>query len=378
MRTEGFIASRLRFKGKLAVAASAISFFIIIISVAISSGFSTEIRKSVAELSGDILVSNSYNDIYSDSNPIRDADSLCAEISRMPGVLSAVPTAYRAGIIRQDRDMDGILFKGTTSDTVSMGARVPEKLSRRLGLREGDEILCYFVADKVRLRKFTISEIYSSALGNDDAAILYIPLSDMQRLNGWSRDEASAIEVYTERSVNESASKTEDLCARIGLNTELATISARAKYARLFDWMELIEYNVWAIIALMVVVAGFNMISAQLILLFRNISTIGTLKALGMKNRSIAEIFLRVSARLTGKGMLIGNGLALLFCIIQGTTRLIKLNPENYFVSFVPVNLDWLFIITANLGAFFLILLFQLIPTLFISKIDPSVTVKSE
>ena len=166
--------------------------------------------------------------------------------------------------------------------------------------------------------------------------------------------------------------------AEAGMVTGLAASASTDRYAQLFDWLNLIEYNVYAILVLMAVVAGFNMISGLLILLFRNISTIGTLKSLGMTDRSIAGVFLRMSARLAGTGMLIGNAAALLFCLIQGTTHILKLNPENYFVSFVPVDVNLPGILLADAAAFAVIMLLQLIPTLFISKVDPSETVKSE
>ena len=158
----------------------------------------------------------------------------------------------------------------------------------------------------------------------------------------------------------------------------LAATSSMDRYPQLFDWLDLIDYNVYAILALMTMVAGFNMISGLLILLFRNISTIGTLKSLGMTDRSIAGVFLRVSARLTGIGMLAGNAAALLFCLVQGSTRLIRLNPENYFVSFVPVDVNLPMILLADAVAFAVIMLLLLIPSLLISKVDPSVTVKTE
>jgi len=131
-----------------------------------------------------------------------------------------------------------------------------------------------------------------------------------------------------------------------------------------------------AILLLMIVVAGFNMISGLLIMLFRNISTIGTLKAVGMTNRGVAEVFLRVAARIVLKGMLIGNALALGFCLLQGSTHLLKLNPENYYVSFVPVSINLPYIIVADVLAFVVIMLLLLIPCLFIAKVDPAETVR--
>lgn len=166
--------------------------------------------------------------------------------------------------------------------------------------------------------------------------------------------------------------------AEAGMYTGLAATAVTDSYSQLFDWLDLIDYNVYAILVLMTVVAGFNMISGLLILLFRNISTIGTLKSLGMTDRSIAGVFLRVSARLAGIGMLAGNAAALLFCLLQGSTKIIRLNPENYFVSFVPVDVNLPMILLADAAAFAVIMLLLLIPSLFISKVDPSVTVKTE
>ena len=144
----------------------------------------------------------------------------------------------------------------------------------------------------------------------------------------------------------------------------------------MFNWLSLIDFNVGIILLLMTIVAGFNMISGLLIMLFEHISTIGLLKSLGMTDRTIAKVFLTSSAVLVGKGMLAGNLLALLFCLIQGTTHFLRLDPENYYVSFVPVKVDVLMILSADLVAFAAIMLLLLIPCLFISKVDPADTVR--
>ena len=126
----------------------------------------------------------------------------------------------------------------------------------------------------------------------------------------------------------------------------------------------------------MIIVAGFNMISGLLIMLFENISPIGLLKSIGMTDRAISKVFLSSAAVLVAKGMAAGNLLAVLFCIVQGTTHLLRLDPENYFVSYVPVHLDFLPVLIADVVAFAAILLLLLIPTLFISKVDPAETVR--
>ena len=152
--------------------------------------------------------------------------------------------------------------------------------------------------------------------------------------------------------------------------------SSVSRYPQLFNWLALIDFNVGFILLLMTIVAGFNMISGLLIMLFENISTIGLLKSLGMTDRAIAKVFLSSSAILVGKGMAIGNALALLFCFIQKTTHMISLNPENYYVSSVPVNVDILSVLAADVLSFVVIMLLLLIPCLFISKVDPAQTVR--
>ena len=206
----------------------------------------------------------------------------------------------------------------------------------------------------------------------------------MQRLCGWTEGQASVLEVdLKERYTSEfnSQLKADELyLTSLTAHSEdediLQAATARRRYPQLFDWLDLIDFNVLAIIFLMTIVAGFNMISGLLILLFRHISTIGTLKAMGMGNRSIAGVFLRVAARIVLLGMLAGNAAALLFCLVQGSTHLIKLNPANYFISFVPVHLDPSLVLTVDLVAFGAIMLLLLIPTLFISKVDPATTVR--
>jgi lipoprotein-releasing system permease protein len=156
------------------------------------------------------------------------------------------------------------------------------------------------------------------------------------------------------------------------------TTSSRQSYPQVFDWLDLLDYNVIIILILMTVVAGFNMVSGLLIMLLRNISTVGTLKTLGMDNRAIGRLFVRIGAKAVLKGMLIGNVAALLFCLLQGTLHLIPLDPANYFVSWVPVRVNLLWILGADAIAFAGILLLLWLPSRVVARIDPAQTVKAD
>jgi lipoprotein-releasing system permease protein len=386
MRAEGFIARRLRVKEKMAVVAIAISFLVMIVAVAISSGFRREIRSGVASVTGDILLTNATADLTGGADPVDASPSYLSELLSAPGVESIEPVIYCAGILQLGDDIHGVLFKGTAADTASLGVRIPATLAERFSLAPGDDLTAWFIGDKVKIRKWRILSVYESAMSTEGSDLLYVPVGDLRRLREWDADQASLLEVkmagrYRNRKGLSLA--TQDLGWRATLNAQddeepLRAVAATERFAQLFDWLDLIDYNVYAILLLMTVVAGFNMISGLLILLFRHVSTIGTLKTLGMGNRAIAGVFLRVGARTAAIGMAAGNLLALLFCLIQGTMHLIKLNPENYFVSFVPVHVNLPGILLADAAAFAGILLLLLIPTLFISRVDPAQTVKAE
>ena len=298
--------------------------------------------------------------------------------------------AYRAGIVKHGENIHGVIFKGVPKDraslpdSVALAVSIPSRLAEMTGLAPGDRMLTYFVGEDVKARQFNVAAVHESMIQADDRLVVYASLNDIQRVNGWSEDQVSSMEIILDKD-NASAGSIEDTADEIGTlvniyssdeEASVIAVSSVSSYPQLFDWLNLIDFNVLFILVLMTIVAGFNMISGLLIMLFENIPTIGLLKSLGMTDRSIAKVFLSSSAVLVLKGMAAGNVLAVLFCIIQGTTHLLRLDPENYFVSFVPVNLDFGMIICADVISFVVIMLLLLIPSLFISKVDPAETVR--
>ena len=382
MNASRFISRRLRFEGKIAVISTAISFFVMILAVAISSGFRRELRNGISAISGDIQLTAPDLNYLSDTAPVSLDQPWMEWLEGRSEVRETVPAVYRAGIVRSGDNIHGVLFKGTPAGPDSLGVRIPSRLAKMLSLQVGDRMLAYFVGERVKVRNFRVDDIYPAILSGDENLVVFAGLEDMQRLNGWAADEVSAIELaLADKSDAALASMNDRIGTQVLLmtpedeDTVLAS-SALQKYPQIFSWLDLIDLNVVMILVLMTIVAGFNMISGLLILLFRNIPTIGTLKSLGMTDRAISEVFLRVASGIVLKGMLAGNAAALLFCAIQGSTRLIKLNPENYFVSFVPVHADLPMILLADLCAYVAIMLLLLLPGLFVSRIDPARTVR--
>lgn len=370
----------------MAVTAIAVSFFVMILAVAISGGFRREIRSGIADITGDVLLTGPSFNYYSDTSPISSSPSYMAEMEAVEGVKEIRKAIYRAGIVKVGDDIQGVLFKGVEGRDSTLRASIPSHLATSLGLEAGDEMLTYFVGEKVKARKFVVEDIYESLVDADGTMIAYVPIEDMRKVNGWEEGQISAMEVLlgsrfqSRNDIRFKAEQIGSICLMSAREDEDALVSTASveKYSQIFDWLDLIDFNVYAILILMTIVAGFNMISGLLILLFRNTSTIGVLKALGMNDRAIGGVFLRLAARIIAKGMLIGNALALAFCALQGLTHLIRLNPENYFVSFVPVRVNVPFILAADIISFGVIMILLLIPTMFIARVDPAQTVKSE
>ena len=385
-----YIAGRLRFKGNIAVVSIAISFLVMIIAVAVSSGFRHEVRNGLSSMSGDVRLMPPAMSYLDENEPIESDPAYLPYVQDVQGVRSIEPAVYRAGIVKNGESIHGVMFKGIsggvreTSDSVALAVSIPSRLAEISGLMIGDRMLTYFVGDKVKARQFNVVSVHQTMIQADDKLVVYADLSDMQRVNGWEENQVSVLEVMLEDECK-TEMQIEEMGALIGTlanaysaeeDAPVISVSAVSSYPQLFDWLNLIDFNVLFILALMTIVAGFNMISGLLIMLFENISTIGLLKSLGMTDRSISKVFLSSSAVLVLKGMAAGNLLAILFCIVQSTTHLLRLNPENYFVSFVPVNLDFGTILCADILSFFVIMLLLLIPCVFISMVDPAETVR--
>lgn len=390
-----FIGGRLRFKGRMAMISIAVSFLVMIVAVSVSYGFRHEIRDGLAGISGDIQIAPPDLNVMDSSQPVEREPSYLDKVMSVPGVDEVIPVVYRAGIVKNGTDIHGVLFKAlpdgqaavsgiNAPDSIVLQVAVPRRFSEMSGLKPGDRMLTYFIEDKITLRQFNVVSVYDPLIQTDDRMVVYASLSDLQRVNGWNENQVSAMEVMLNpayKGKDRIREVTDEVGAYVtgySLDSEAPVIAVSSvyKFPVLYDWLEILDFNVFFILLLMTVVAGFNMISGLLIMLFENISTIGLLKALGMTDRSISRTFLSSAAMLVLKGMTAGNVIALLFCLIQDTTHVLTLNPENYFVSFVPVHVNVGAILLADFAAFVVIMLLLLIPCIFISRVDPADTVR--
>lgn len=373
----------------------ALSFLVVSLAVAVSSGFRKEIRGGVRDTVGDLRIVEYSNLVDVDSSAVVLSEATRRSILALPGVAGLRDVVLRAGIVKEGETVHGVLVKGVEGgakpylapgDTLApLSVAIPKRLSAILQLGAGDALLTYFVGEKVKVRKFRIAAVYDGLLEMDDQLVVYADIADLRRLNLWEGDRCSQVEVLLSDGkdpVRDGEALKEPiqeiLEADPAEDRYPFTVTAAASYPQLFAWLDLIDMNVLILLILMGVVAGFNMISGLLIMLLRNIPTIGTLKTLGMRNGPLARAFLGCAARTMIRGLLVGNLLALVLCLIQGTTHVLRLNPQNYFVSFVPVALDWGYLLLANLAALAIAMVMVLLPLLMIARVDPARTVKGD
>ncbi len=401
MNAGGFIARRLRDKGnRIAWISVALSVAIMVVALVVVAGFKSEIKAKVTGFMGSVVLVAPGQSPVNEHYPFADSISYLGAIDSLRYVTSVSGVGYRSGLIKTDEDIHGLYFKGVDSlydmsffesslvegrlpdfsGGISNDAMISRPLAGRLGLKAGDRMTVYFIGDDVKVRRFDICGLYDAQLEEIDDTFGLIDLRQVRRLSGWEKNQVSSVEIRTGKHVDidGAARRIEDITftsSQYG-DPSLFTMPVTRIYAHLFDWLALLDLNVLMILALMMAVAGFNMISAVLIILFRRISTIGVLKSLGMTSREVTGVFLRKAAALVGKGMLIGNALAIGLCLIQKYTHVFRLNPENYFVSFVPVDFNWPGLILLNVVSFVVIMLIISLSSIFVSKVSPSVTMK--
>jgi lipoprotein-releasing system permease protein len=230
------------------------------------------------------------------------------------------------------------------------------------------------------MRSFNISGIYETSLSEFDEKFALVDIRHIQKLNNWTDNEISGFEVIIE-NFSELDKMTQDVRDIVGFHfnpngTKLRVLSIKEKYPQMFDWLNLIDMNVWVILVLLIAVAGFNMVSGLLILILERTNMIGILKAVGTKNWSIRKIFLYQSGLLISKGLFWGNIIGITICVLQSKFQIFKLDPESYYIDAVPVNLKLWHILALNSGTLIITVLMLIIPSYIISRLSPEKTLR--
>lgn len=389
---------------RIATIGVAIGLAVMIVTVSVVLGFKHTIRDKVVGFGSHIQVHNIMNYNGSDPHPICANDSLMKAVGKLPGVAKAERFSMTQGILKTDEDFLGITIKGIAEeyDTTFLSQHliagnitsfsdktskykllVSKMIADKMRLKVGDKVFGYFIDNQdVRTRKFTISGIYQTNMTRFDETLCFTDLHTANKLNGWTDNQATGIEVLVKdfEKVNETANQFIDNINRTSdeQGNSLTSETIYELYPQVFSWLELLDINVWIILALMVCVAGFTMISGLLIIILERTQMIGILKALGARNKTVRHTFLWFSVFIIGQGLFWGNIVGIGIVLLQKYTGFITLDPQTYYVSEAPMELNLPLIALINIATLLICVFVLIAPSYLISHIHPAKSMRYE
>ena len=390
---------------RIAVAGVAIGLAVMIISVCVVLGFKHTIRDKVVGFGSHIQVANFYT-LQSSAidQPVAIGDSMMNVLKRTDGVKHVQRFAMKQGILKTDNDFLGVMFKGVGpefdstfihksmvegsiphfSDQQSTNRILISKdMASKLRVKAGNRIFAYFIGEGgVRTRRFTISGVYQTNLAQYDKTTCFCDLYTARKLNAWTDDMVTGAEL-TVNDFKQLGTTANDIINRVNRTQDqygntFSSKTIRELSPQIFSWLDLLDLNVWIILAIMTAVAVVTMISGLLIIILERTTMIGVLKALGARNSTVRHTFLWFAAFIIGKGLLIGDALALALILLQKFTGFAKLDPQTYYVDVVPVELDWTLIVVLNIATMLIALFVLIAPSYLVSHIHPAKSMRYE
>ncbi len=405
MNISFFIAQRLIGKNeyrfsrpviRIAITAIALSLTVMLISLAIIKGFQNKITDKVIGFSSHIQVSNFSNGNSYESSLLKRSDSLKLSLSKIKGIKHIQSYITKAGIIKTENEIHGVVLKGVSSDfdstfikKILIKGNIPsfgknkrsnkvlisQTIANQLNLNIGNGFQMYFIQQPVRVRQFKIAGIYDSGVAEFDEMLVLGDIGNIQKLNKWSANDAGGLEIQL-HDFEDLENINQEVYSKIGFDLNTRTVIDNNP--QLFDWLDLQNMNVRVILILMLIVGAINMITALFILILEQSQLIGTLKALGSQNWQIRKVFIYHSLYLILKGMFWGNIIGLSLCWIQNQFQILELDKNTYYMSYVPIDLNIAHILVLNIGTFILCWLMLIIPSYLISKINPINAIRFE
>lgn len=379
---------------------------ILILTVAIVSGYKSEVGRKVIGFGSHLQIVNLDSNQSYETSPISQNQPFLDELKNIKGVRHVQIFGTKPGIIRTDDDIQGVILKGVgpdfdwsffhenkvageifqVQDTIRNNkVWISKYMADLMKLTIGDNLDMVFInssEDVPRQRRFQLAGIYKTSLEEFDRMFVLVDINHIRRLNNWENDEVSGFEVLVDnfRDIDSQEKEVHHLLIR---NTRpdspiLQVVSIKEKYRSIFDWLNLLDMNVLVILALMILVAGFNMVSSLLVIILERTQMIGILKAMGARSWSIRKVFLYFSVLLVTKALLWGNILGIGLCLIQKYTHVFKLDPASYYLEYVPIHITFLQVLLLNLGTILITVLMLLLPSYFITRVSPEKTIRFE
>lgn len=390
---------------RIATIGVAVGLAVMIVTVSVIFGFKHTIRDKVVGFGAHIQLLNFNTQQTAIPAPIVVSDSLADALRQVPNVRHVGRYSMTQGILKTDNDFLGVAFKGIGEDydltfirnnmkagslpafsatKSSYQLLISQKMADKLRLAVGSKVFAYFISsDDVRVRKFSVCGIYQSNMKQFDDVLCITDYRIPIRLNQWDDNQCSGAELMVSDfdRINETAAQVVDIIKRENSNKDDDLLTAQTiyeAYPQIFSWLSLLDINVWIILALMTCVAGFTMISGLLIIILERTQTIGILKAIGAQNVTIRHTFLWFATFIIGRGLLVGNIIGIGIVVLQQHTGLVALDPDSYYVSTVPVELNLPIILALNVATLAISLFVLIAPSFLVSHIRPVKAIRFE
>ena len=383
---------------RIAILAIAISVAVMILSVFILSGFKDNISSKVIGFGSHIKITKFNNNQSFENDPIDFNVKIYDEIKSLDFVSHINKYATKAGIIKNDDEIHGVVLKGVSDDynwgffknnlisgevpnikdstkNITDDILISESISNKLNIKLGEELVIYFIQNPARVRKFTVSGIYKTALSEFDDITVFADLKHLIKLNNWNNNQIGGYEIKTLDFENVS-SYTLEIDELIDF--DLKAQSSKELNPQIFDWLRLQDFNVIIILILMLLVGCVNMVTSLLIIILEKSKFIGVLKAIGLSNWNIRKIFIYNSIYILLNGLFWANLVVILFTFFQKRFHLISLDETIYFMNSVPVKFDIFSMFIINLGTIIICYIVLIIPTVLIAKISPAKSIRFE
>lgn len=360
-----------------------------ILAMAVVTGFQQEIREKVIGFGAHIQITNFDYNLTSEAVPITHNQAYLHQLLEIQGIRHIQAFATKAGILKTDEDIHGVIFKGVDggfdwefysryrhegsfpqleTEIRSDEILISTFMANTLGLETGQDVFLYFIQDPPRIRRMTVSSTYDTGLEELDKIFVIGDIRHVQRLNDWSEEQIAGLEILL-NDFGDMTSVRNSILEILPYDLDAKTI--REIYPQIFDWLALLDMNVVVILILMLSVAAINMVTILLISILDRTNMIGILKTLGANHTLIRKVFLYHAATLIVRGMVIGNIFGLAIAWIQGQFGLFKLSQESYYVSEVPVNIEIMHLLILNAGTFLICMAMLVMPSMVITRISP-------
>lgn len=410
MKFELFIANRLKagYNMKessnsmpsigIAVLGMTLALVIMIFSIVIVCGFKKEISNKIYSLDAHIKITKPAYTQSRNSTALLLSDDLTEQVLSINNVKSICLIGEKPAVLKTNDSFKGVIYKGVADNfdwsyikNTLIDGRIPSDsikgvsevvisnhISKELNLSIGDKVPTYFIDNKIKARNSIITGIYNTDFEDFDNIFIIGNIRQIQSINQWNTNQGDYIAISCDNTGNikQVNDNIKELLANEFYQYEATNIvDNNASY---FTWLDLLDMNVVIILIIMIIVSSFTLISCLLMIVLERINMIGILKTLGTSNYSIRQIFIITTNRLIWKALILSNFIAIALCYIQDKYHIIKLNPEAYYIEYVPVDINWTYIIAFNIAVIIISYLSLLVPSHVISTIEPKKTILFE